>query len=54
MKAITISCKPEAQRDMVMVLKIYSTVLKGEDFTTPEGNIIPCTSDEIDRWQQKK
>jgi len=54
MKTITRSCKPEVQRDMEMVQKIHGSLLKGEDFTTPEGNIIPSTSDEIDRWHQQR
>ena len=39
MKAITLSCNPEVQRDIEMVQKIYSTVMKGNAYTTPEGNI---------------
>ena len=54
MKAITLSCKPEVQRDIEMVQKIYGSVMKGEAYTTPDGLIIPCTSDEVDRWHAQK
>jgi len=45
---------PTAKRtEIEMTRSIYESLKSGEAFTTTDGQIIPCTSDDIDFWTDK-